>query len=59
LAQFAEHLRVGALGKHPYPGVKTFSSSNLAGGTMINALFGQESRTNFMPACGWQKLHRG
>ena len=49
-ASSTEHPRIGALSKHPYPGVKTFSSSNLAGGTMINALFGQENRTNFMPA---------
>ena len=30
-ASSTEHPRIGALSKHPYPGVKTFSPSNLAG----------------------------
>ena len=47
---YAEHPRIGALSKHPYPGPKTFSGTNQPGGTAINALLGQENRTNFQPS---------
>jgi hypothetical protein len=48
-ASSTEHPRIGALSKHPYPGPKTFSGTNQPGGTAINALLGQENRTNFQP----------
>jgi hypothetical protein len=49
-ASSTEHPRIGALSKHPYPGPKAFSGTNQPGGTAINALLGQENRTNFQPS---------